>query len=85
VFHCRRDVRQGDPLSHLLFVLVADLLQTIINKAKDLGILRLPIQMGYTTDFLIIQYADDNLLIMESCPIQLVALKTSTPLLNQQD
>jgi hypothetical protein len=74
-FHYRRGVSQGDPLSPLLFVLAADLMQSIINKAKDRGLLRLPIHVGYTTDFPIIQYADDTLLIMESCPLQLFALK----------
>lgn len=43
VFHRRRGVRQGDPLFPLLFVLAADLLQSIINKAKDQGLLNLPV------------------------------------------
>jgi hypothetical protein len=75
VFHCGRGVRQGDPLSPLLFVLDADLLQSIVNKAKAEGILQLPINVGYTQDFPIIQYADDTLLIMEAYPRQLLALK----------
>lgn len=73
-FHCRRGVRQGDPLSPLLFVLAADLLQSIINKAAQLGHLKLPIP-GPSLDFPIIQYADDTLIILEASATQLFFLK----------
>jgi hypothetical protein len=74
-FHCKHGVRQGDPLSPLLFVLAADLLQSIINKAKDCDILKLPIPLSCGSDFPIIQYADDTILILEACPRQLFFLK----------
>jgi hypothetical protein len=54
VFHYRICVRQGDPLSPLLFVPTADLLQSLVNKAKDMGIVISPLNEGYTTDFPII-------------------------------
>jgi hypothetical protein len=74
-FHCWHEVHQGDPLSPLLFVLAADLLQSIINKAKDCGILKLPIPFSCGSDFPIIQYADDTIMILEACPKQLFFLK----------
>lgn len=75
VFHCKRGVRQGDPLSPILFVLAVDLLQTILNHEKDLGNINLPIPQRAGTNFPIVQYADDTLLFMEACPKQLLKLK----------
>jgi hypothetical protein len=75
-FNCLRGVRQGDPLSPLLFVLAADLLQSLINRGKELGMLRLPIPMESNLDFPVIQYADDTLIVLEGDPRQLFFLKS---------
>lgn len=63
-FTYKRGVRQGEPLSPLLFVLAADFLQTIVNKAWSLGVLKHPLLEDFGGDYLIVQYADDTLFIM---------------------
>lgn len=65
-FECKRGVKQSDPLSPLLFVLAADLLQRITNKAYQMGLLDLPIPGRDVDNFPIIQYADDYWKILNS-------------------
>ena len=43
----------------------------MINKAKDLGLLNLPIPTTTTNDFPVIQYADDTLIVVEGDARQL--------------
>jgi hypothetical protein len=68
VFRCRRGVGQGDPLSPLLFILAVDLLQSIVNSTMHRGILSLRIPERCGSEFPIIQYANETLLILEACP-----------------
>jgi retron-type reverse transcriptase len=72
-FLCKRGVRQGDPLSPLLFVQGSDLLQTLVNTAYHNGLLSLPIPVG--SDFPIIQYADDTIIVLPADPVQLQVFK----------
>jgi hypothetical protein len=74
-FKCKRSVRQGDPLSPLLFVMTIDLLQSIINKVYHMNILKHPLSKDYGQDYSIVQYADDTLLILPADARQLLTVK----------
>src|SRR6266508_6933585 len=64
-FQTKKGLRQGDPLSPLLFNIVADMLAILIQRAKEQG------QIGGIVPHLIdgglsiLQYADDTILFME--------------------
>jgi hypothetical protein len=73
-FVCKRGVRQGDPLSPILYVLGSELLQLVVNDLLAQGSISLPIKTN-DPDFPIIQYADDTLLILPANLDQLLVLK----------
>lgn len=72
---CKRGVRQGDPLSPLIFALAADLLQAAINDQYRHGHIRLPVPI-LNDDYPVIQYTDDMILVMSDDPLQVVRIKS---------
>ena len=73
-FLYKRGVRQGDPLSPLLFVECVDLLQDLVNKAYHEGTLGAPIPIR--DDYPIVQYADDTIVILPANNTDVIAFKT---------
>ena len=74
-FKCKRGVRQGDPVSPLLFVIAADLLQSLINKAWEEGHIQLPIEQPASEQYPVIQYADDTIIVLPADVDQLHTIK----------
>jgi hypothetical protein len=64
-FQTKKGVRQGDPLSPLLFNIVVDMLAILINRAKSEGQLKGVISDLTNDGLVILQYADDAILFME--------------------
>jgi len=64
-FQTRKGLRQGDPLSPILFNLVADMLAILVSRAKNCGQFRGLVPNLVDEGLSILQYADDTVLFME--------------------
>jgi hypothetical protein len=64
-FQTRKGLRQGDPLSPMLFNIVADMLAILIERAKSDGQIEGVIPHLVDGGLSILQYADDTILFME--------------------
>jgi hypothetical protein len=64
-FQTRKGLRQGDPLSPLLFNIVVDMLAILIGRAKEDGQIGSLIPHLVDGGVSILQYADDTILFME--------------------
>jgi hypothetical protein len=64
-FQTKKGLRQGDPLSPILFNIVADMLAIIINRAKEDGQVDGLIPHLVEGGVSILQYADDTIIFMD--------------------
>lgn len=67
-FPCKRGLRQGDPLSPLLFDLIADALNKILSRAQSAGLISGLGTFPNSLKILNLHFADDTLLFLEANP-----------------
>lgn len=64
-FNTHRGVRQGDPLSPILFNLVVDALSVLIKEAQRCGVIKGIVPHLQENGIAILQYADDTVFLLE--------------------
>lgn len=74
-FKTYRGVRQGDPLSPLLFNLVADALSEMLNRAKEAGHLEGLVPQLVPGGLTHLQYADDTILFLANTEENIATIK----------
>jgi retron-type reverse transcriptase len=64
-FQTKKGIRQGDPLSPILFNIVVDMLAVLIKRAKTEGQIEGVVPHLVDDELSILQYTDDTILFME--------------------
>ena len=64
-FQAKKGLRQGDPISPILFNIIAEMLAILIKRAKDDGQIRGVIPHLVEDGLSILQYADDTTIFMD--------------------
>jgi hypothetical protein len=64
-FQTKKGLRQGDPLSPLLFNIVVDMLDIIINRAKNEGHINGVVPYLVDDGLSILQYSDDTIIFLD--------------------
>jgi hypothetical protein len=68
IFQTKKGLRQGDPLSLLLFNIVVDMLAILINRAKVDGQIDRVVPHVVDDGLSILQYADDTIIFHDHDP-----------------
>jgi hypothetical protein len=67
-FQTKRGIRQGDPMSLILFNMVADMLSLIIKRAKGDGQITAILPHLIDDGLSILKYADDTIIFLDHDP-----------------
>ena len=72
-FHSSRGIRQGDPLSSLLFLVVMEVLSRMLKKTEEGGFIhgfQVGANLGDRLEVSHLLYANDTILFCDACPEQ---------------
>ncbi|CAL5394180.1 unnamed protein product [Camellia sinensis] len=80
-----RGLRQGDPLSPFLFNIVAEGLNLLLTRAKDLGLIRGAVVGPNGLEFTHLQFAEDTIVFCEADLLEITTLKMPKCVIKEVD